>query len=277
MSQLYETLAQIKNQPAQYLRQTSLPDLFVFLNGYKIAKRDLGITITSEEQKFYREFQPWIQQKLKIKTVNSWANIIQLFCINDREAFNYFFELLAEFNQGEKPSEPPFLKEYDWKNPQATSPITADKNFYQLLDKIKTRPALYLGKRSIFSLQAFLDGYTFAYRQLAIPVTEQEQEFAEFQNWIEKQFNRQSTKSWARIILFYSEDESQAIDTFFELFKDFLQRESLPMLTQSFATSLPESSNKKQINYLLENLSEEALDQVREFAESLHQQEKSAV
>ncbi len=277
MSQLYETLAQIKNQPAQYLRQTSLPDLFVFLNGYKIAKRDLGITITSEEQKFYRDFQPWIQQKLKIKTVNSWANIIQLFCINDREAFNYFFELLAEFNQGEKPSEPPFLKEYAWKNPQATPPITADKNFYQLLDKIKTRPALYLGKRSIFSLQAFLDGYTFACRQLAIPVTEQEQEFAEFQNWIEKQFNRQSTKSWARIILFYSEDESQAIDTFFELFEDFLQRESLPMTKQSFATSLSENSNKKQINSLLENLSEEALDQVREFAESLHQQEKSAV
>ena len=277
MSQLYETLAQIKNQPAQYLRQTSLPHLFVFLNGYKIAKRDLGITITSEEQKFYRYFQPWIQQKLKIKTVNSWANIIQLFCINDREAFNYFFELLAEFNQGEKPSEPPSLKEYAWKNPQATPPITVDNNFYQLLDRIKTRPALYLGKRSIFSLQAFLDGYTFACRQLAIPVTEQEQEFAEFQNWIEKQFNRQSTKSWARIILFYSEDESQAIDTFFELFKDFLQSESPPMLTQSFATSLPENSNKKQINSLLENLSEEALAQVREFAESLHQQEKSAV
>ena len=277
MSQLYETLAQIKNQPAQYLRQTSLPHLFVFLNGYKIAKRDLGITITSEEQKFYRDFQPWIQQKLKIKTVNSWANIIQLFCINDREAFNYFFELLAEFNQGEKPSEPPSLKEYAWKNPQATPPITVDNNFYQLLDRIKTRPALYLGKRSIFSLQAFLDGYTFACRQLAIPVTEQEQEFAEFQNWIEKQFNRQSTKSWARIILFYSEDESQAIDTFFELFKDFLQSESPPMLTQSFATSLPENSNKKQINSLLENLSEEALTQVREFAESLHQQEKSAV
>ena len=277
MSQLYDILAEIKNQPTKYLRQTSLPHLFMFLNGYKIAKRDLGITITSEEQKFYRYFQPWIQQKLKIKTVNSWANIIQLFCINYREAFNYFFELLAEFNQGEKPSEPPSLKEYAWKNPQATPPITVDNNFYQLLDRIKTRPALYLGKRSIFSLQAFLDGYTFTCRQLAIPVTEQEQEFAEFQNWIEKQFNRQSTKSWARIILFYSEDESQAIDTFFELFKDFLQSESPPMLTQSFATSLPENSNKKQINSLLENLSEEALAQVREFAESLHQQEKSAV
>jgi len=117
--------------------------------------------------------------------------------------------------------------------------MTADNNFYQLLDKIKTRPALYLGKRSIFSLQGFLDGYTFAYRQLAIPVTEQEQEFTEFQDWIEKQFNQQSTRSWARIIFFYSEDESQAIDTFFQLFENFLQRESSGRPTQSLATSRP--------------------------------------
>jgi hypothetical protein len=63
MSQLYEIRAQIKNQPPKYLRQTSLPHLFMFLNGYKIAKRDLGITITSEEQEFYRDFHPWIQKK----------------------------------------------------------------------------------------------------------------------------------------------------------------------------------------------------------------------
>ncbi len=41
-----------------------------------------------------------------------------------------------------------------------------------------------------------------------------------------KQFNQQSTRSWARIILFYSEDESQALNTFFQLFENFLQRES---------------------------------------------------
>jgi hypothetical protein len=275
MSQLYDILAEIKNQPTKYLRQTSLPHLFMFLNGYKIAKRDLRISITLQEQEFYGDFQPWIQKKLKVKTVNSWANIIQLFCINDREAFNYFFELLAEFNQGETPSEPSSLKEYAWKNPQATPPITADNNFYQLLDKIKTRPALYLGKRSIFSLQAFLDGYTCACRQLGISVTEQEQEFAEFQDWIEKQFNQPSTHSWARIIVFYSEDESQALDTFFELFDKFLQRESSGIPTQSLATNRPENGNKKQLNSMLENLSEEALAQLREEAESLHQQAKS--
>ncbi len=49
------------------------------------------------------------------------------------------------------------------------------------------------------------------------------------------------------------------------------------MPTQSLATSRPENGNKKQLNSMLENLSEEALAQLREFAESLHQQEKSPV
>lgn len=275
MSQLYEILAQIKNQPAQHLKQISLSYLFVFLNGYKIARRDLGMTIAPEEQEFYRNFQPWIQQKLKVKTVNSWANIIQLFCINDREALNYFFELLAEFNQGEKSLESPSLKEYAWKNPHASSPIIEGNNCKILLDKIKAKPALYLGKRSISSLQAFLEGYTCACHQLGISVSEWEQEFAEFQDWIDNQFNRPSTRSWAQIILFYSEDEDRALDRFFELFAKFLQRESSGMSAQSIAAIVPDNGNKNKLNYLLENLSEEALTRVREFAESLHQQEKS--
>lgn len=49
------------------------------------------------------------------------------------------------------------------------------------------------------------------------------------------------------------------------------------MPTQSLVTNCTENSNKKQLNSMLENLSEEALAQLREFAESLHQQEKSPV
>jgi|GEM_PF-618671 len=98
-------------------------------------------------------------------------------------------------------------------------------NFYDILQKIKQRPALYLGKRSLSYLQVFLDGYTFARRELAIDVTKQEREFEEFQEWIEQRFNQADTQSWSRIILFYSEDEGDALDRFFELFDKFLQRD----------------------------------------------------
>jgi hypothetical protein len=39
-------------------------------------------------------------------------------------------------------------------------------NFYDLLKKIQKRLDLYLGRKSIFSLQAFLDGYYYARREI---------------------------------------------------------------------------------------------------------------
>lgn len=95
-------------------------------------------------------------------------------------------------------------------------------DLYELLGKIKQRPSLYLGKRSLSHLHVFLDGYTFACRQLGIPLTEQEKKFEEFQEWIEIRFNQVSTQSWSRIILFYSEDEAAALNRFFELLEEFL-------------------------------------------------------
>jgi hypothetical protein len=106
-------------------------------------------------------------------------------------------------------------------------------DLYDLLNKIKLRPSLYLGKRSLSHLQVFLDGYTFARRQLDIPVTEQERKFEEFQEWIEHRFNQVDTQSWSRIILFYSEDESDALICFFDLFEEFLNHQELTKVDKS--------------------------------------------
>lgn len=77
---------------------------------------------------------------------------------------------------------------------------------------------MYLGKRSISNLSSCLADHILARRELGIPQTEQEREFVEFQNWIKNKFNITSGQSWARIILFYSEDETTALERFFELF-----------------------------------------------------------
>lgn len=100
-------------------------------------------------------------------------------------------------------------------------------DLYDLLSKIKQRPSLYLGKRSLSHLHVFLDGYIFTCRQLGIPLTEQEKKFEEFQSWIEIRFNQVSTQSWSRIILFYSEDEAAALNRFFDLFEEFLKSEEV--------------------------------------------------
>jgi len=98
-------------------------------------------------------------------------------------------------------------------------------SFYEMLTKIKQRPSMYLGRRSLSHLQVFLDGYSLARREMEVPITEEEREFEEFQEWIERRFDQPSTQSWDRIILFYSEDEREALDRFFELFGEFVHRD----------------------------------------------------
>jgi hypothetical protein len=122
-------------------------------------------------------------------------------------------------------------------------------DLYDLLNKIKQRPSLYLGKRSLSHLQVFLDGYTFARRQLGIPITEQERKFEEFQVWIEHKFNQADTQSWSRIILFYSEDESDALMRFFDLFEEFLNNQELMKVDTANNTERSNKLNVLGVNF----------------------------
>lgn len=99
-------------------------------------------------------------------------------------------------------------------------------SFYELINKIKQRPSLYLNKRSLSHLKTFIDGYTFALRQANISLTEEETKFESFQEWIEQKYNQYSTQDWSKIILFYAEDEAHALDIFFELFQEFIAQDN---------------------------------------------------
>ncbi len=106
-------------------------------------------------------------------------------------------------------------------------------NLYQLLNKIKKAPAMYLGRHSIICLQAFLSGYSVAQYELGEQPTQQDLDFREFPEWIRKKFNVQTSQSWANIILFYAEDESKALDRFFALLEEFTNRNSLEIPSQN--------------------------------------------
>jgi hypothetical protein len=103
MTDLFTLLPKIKAKPAIYLGAASVNDLFMFLAGYKTAQRELGQSLTAAELQFYREFQPWLQAKYQITTNKSWAKIIQFYARDDREAFDRFFDLLAEFQTAAVP------------------------------------------------------------------------------------------------------------------------------------------------------------------------------
>jgi hypothetical protein len=102
MDGLFTLLEKIKAKPGLYIGTASISNLRMFLSGYRFAKSEMGITSTDAESDFYKNFQPWLQTRLSIRTVNSWDKIILLKCIDDKAAFNYFFHLLEEFRQRDK-------------------------------------------------------------------------------------------------------------------------------------------------------------------------------
>lgn len=103
-SSVFDLLDRIQKSPGMYLGYPSVQSLFMFLNGYGIARREVGIELTTEEEDFYEGFQPWLQRKIGIRSVASWAKLIMLSCQEERAGFEQFFELLSEFQQRGKAS-----------------------------------------------------------------------------------------------------------------------------------------------------------------------------
>ena len=119
MSTLFELLEKIKSKPGLYLGLSSITNLQMFIQGYRFARSEIGIANTEAESDFYKNFQPWLQNRLSIRTVNAWDKIILLTCIDEKAAFDYFFQLLDEFIQRDKSQDiEPNLAEPSSKNSQ---------------------------------------------------------------------------------------------------------------------------------------------------------------
>jgi hypothetical protein len=97
-------------------------------------------------------------------------------------------------------------------------------DLYTLIEKIQKAPSMYLGRTSIFCLQAFLSGHSIAQYEFDVAQTSQDQDFQEFPEWVRQKFKVQTSQSWANILLFYAEDEHKALDLFFKVFAEFRNR-----------------------------------------------------
>jgi hypothetical protein len=214
----YNMLQSIKQQPGMYLGKCSITRLRAFLDGYIGARQDLGLPLTQQEKEF-GGFQDWIQEKYKITSTHGWDSIILFYSADERDALDNFFKLFEQFFNSESASRGIVMKEMrkgrlDFKS----------EYLYDMLQNIKQRPGMYLGKCSITRLSMLLTGYSMARTELGLPVTEQEKEFGGFQDWIQKRYKITSTHGWDSIILFYSADERDALNNFFELFEKFRKR-----------------------------------------------------
>ena len=101
-------------------------------------------------------------------------------------------------------------------------------SLYQLLQKIKAKPGMYIGYPSVSELFMFLCGYRRACQDMGLPLSDEEREFHEFQPWLQKRFRLSTSASWAKIILLYAGNETHAFEMFFELLEEFFNSRQQP-------------------------------------------------
>jgi hypothetical protein len=107
-------------------------------------------------------------------------------------------------------------------------------SLFTVLEKIKARPGIYLGRASVSDLFMFIVGYRTAREELEMEPTNTELDFyGEFQPWLQQRLQLTTSNSWARMIEFGCSDEKEAFEQFFRLLNEFSQRNAIAASTGS--------------------------------------------
>ena len=97
---------------------------------------------------------------------------------------------------------------------------------FEILEKIKAKPGMYIGRPSVSDLFMFLVGYECSRSELGIELTEEDDDFyGEFQPWLQKRLGITTVSSWSKMIMLYCHDEKAGFEYFFSLLNEFKQRD----------------------------------------------------
>lgn len=85
------------------------------------------------------------------------------------------------------------------------------KSIVEMILLIKERPAMYISRKYISCLQAFITGWTLSNSENISDLYILDK----FQDYVSKKYDVVTSHSWASILLFYSADEGDALNLFF--------------------------------------------------------------
>lgn len=134
-------------------------------------------------------------------------------------------------------------------------------NIDGLIDTIKQRPGMYLGRNSVSYLRVFLDGYFLALRDNGI-TTDIYPPFWFFHEWVAHYYGwSSSVAGWCNIILKENnQDEVKSLNVFFELYKQFREIKPISIRKAIILDKALEfhysdkCKSKRLVGYDLENL-----------------------
>jgi hypothetical protein len=93
---------------------------------------------------------------------------------------------------------------------------------YQLLDLIRRRPAMYIGRHCTSHLRSFLVGYSFCAYTNKLVIPAETPDFGGFHDWVaEKLGYSESTSGWSNMIAGQRSDSETALWLFFQLLDEY--------------------------------------------------------
>ncbi|NEP57992.1 MAG: hypothetical protein F6K31_13370 [Symploca sp. SIO2G7] len=96
MGSFSDLLPEIKKRPTLYLSRYSIFDFQSFYYGYDLAKNQLGLPKSEQDQKF-EEFLSWVRSRYPIQTTQSWASLLLFHSVDERDALERLFDLWEKF------------------------------------------------------------------------------------------------------------------------------------------------------------------------------------
>ena len=92
------------------------------------------------------------------------------------------------------------------------------ENLYDILDKMRERPAMYTGEHSLTSIYHFINGFFAAHNN----DTNELPNFGKFHDFVGQFYGKYSTAGWKNLILSdHYGNEAEAVIRFYELLDDF--------------------------------------------------------
>jgi hypothetical protein len=99
-----------------------------------------------------------------------------------------------------------------------------------LLERIRLRPSMFFGTRSLSGLRHFFAGYCFAYHELGIKPPDLVPD--DIHDWVAYRLHfRESTLGYLNMILTHTADEAEALNRFFELLDEHRARKRSTVAT----------------------------------------------
>ncbi|MDF9824490.1 hypothetical protein M2475_000792 [Breznakia sp. PF5-3] len=195
----------------------NIKNISAYLSGYNYSQREAGYIPVDPFSKnlFFNRLDSYIRNYYHINMTASMYSIINFFTENNEDAFHNFYEAIDIVLNQSLESYVQSIKDnaaYVLVFPNKSDKVDLNR-LVDLLQKIKERPGMYLGEKSLTKLSWFLTGYLVSEAEVYENM-KPNYIVGSFEQYLNKEYGY-CNKKWNKILDFHQITEANKFDTFF--------------------------------------------------------------